>query len=401
MKIGIYFETSKNTGGAHHQNIRLLELFKDSLDSSYEITYIVSNDDQKKIIEDKNSRAILFKKSTLFKIEQFILRFSFFKEIYKKLSITNRFEKFLLSKKFDLLFFNAPYEISLLVTKINFVIFLLSMQHRTHGFFPEYQIGHDNEIRDNIIDNAVKKSFKIFVGAEKDKNLLIKFFNADENKIIVQPYTFTIPNLYEKNLDHDYKKIYENLDLPIKKKIFIYPAQFWAHKNHKYIIDVCLDLKKKNIEDIFFVFCGHDNGNLNFIKEFIKKNKLDNYIKIFNYLDDFQLISLYLNTSGVLMPTYIGHTTIPMYEAFFFKKNIFYTKGLSDNNVKNHLTEIDINKINSFFENLKKIESDKQNNEKKLQNARLFYDEYCNEKIIINNFDEVFKEYKKIRELWD
>ena len=81
MKIGIYFETSKNTGGAHHQNIRLLELFKDSLDSSYEITYIVSNDDQKKIIEDKNSRAILFKKSTLFKIEQFILRFSFFKEI--------------------------------------------------------------------------------------------------------------------------------------------------------------------------------------------------------------------------------------------------------------------------------------------------------------------------------
>ena len=133
----------------------------------------------------------------------------------------------------------------------------------------------------------------------------------------------------------------------------------------------------------------------------IKKNKLDNYIKIFNYLDDFQLISLYLNTSGVLMPTYIGHTTIPMYEAFFFKKNIFYTKGLSDNNVKNHLTEIDINKINSFFENLQKIESDKQNNEKKLQNARLFYDEYCNEKIIINNFDEVFKEYKKIRELWD
>ena len=27
MKIGIYFETSEKTGGAHHQNIRLLELF--------------------------------------------------------------------------------------------------------------------------------------------------------------------------------------------------------------------------------------------------------------------------------------------------------------------------------------------------------------------------------------
>ena len=48
MKIGIYFETSENTGGAHHQNLRLLELFKESLSNSYEIVYIVSNKNQKK-----------------------------------------------------------------------------------------------------------------------------------------------------------------------------------------------------------------------------------------------------------------------------------------------------------------------------------------------------------------
>ena len=121
-------------------------------------------------------------------------------------------------KKIDLLFFNAPYEISLLVTKINFVIFLLSMQHRTHGFFQNIEEGHDNEIRDDIINNSIKKSFKIFVGAEKDKNLLIKFFNADENKIIIQPYTFTLPNLYKGNLNYDYKKLFNDLALHKKKK---------------------------------------------------------------------------------------------------------------------------------------------------------------------------------------
>ena len=401
MKIGIYFETSQNTGGAHHQNIRLLELFKKDLPSSYEINYIVSNEEQKRIVEKENSKSILFKKSLLFKIELFILKFSFFKEIYKKLSLTNRFEKFLLSQKFDLLFFNAPYEISLLVNKINFVIMLLSMQHRTHGYFPEYQNGHDNEMRDFIIDNAVKRSFKIFVGAEKDKNLLIKFFNAEESKIIVQPYTFTLPYLYEKNLDYDYKNTYNNLSLPLEKKIFIYPAQFWAHKNHKYIIDICLNLKKNNKSDIHFVFCGHDNGNLKYIKKLIKKNNLEHYISIFNYLSDFQLISLYLNCYGILMPTHIGHTTIPMYESFFFKKNIFYTKGLSDNSVKNHLTEIDIDNIESFLDNLQLIENDKKTNEIKLNTARSFYDQHCNEKKVMNNFEKVFEEYKKIRQLWD
>ena len=69
MKIGIYFETSENTGGAHHQNIRLLELFNESLSNKYEIVYIVSNENQKRIIENKNSKALLFKKNIFFKIE--------------------------------------------------------------------------------------------------------------------------------------------------------------------------------------------------------------------------------------------------------------------------------------------------------------------------------------------
>ena len=400
MKIGIYFETSQNTGGAHHQNIRLLELFKKTLPSSYDINYIVSNEEQKKIIEEKSSKAILFKKNLIFKIELFILKFPFFKEIYKKFSFTNRFEKFLLSQKFDLLFFNAPYEISLLSGKINFIIMLLSMQHRTHGFFPEYQRGHDNDLRDSLIDNAVKKSFKIFVGAKKDKNLLVKFFNADENKIIVQPYTFTLPNIYEKNLDYDYKKTYNNLKLPLEKKIFIYPAQFWAHKNHKYILDVAIDLKKKEINDIYFVFCGFNKGNLDYIKSIIKKENIEEYFKIFDYLSDLQLISLYKKCFGIFMPTLVGHTVIPMYEAFYFKKNIFYTKGLSDIELTQHLTEIDIDQKNSFLQNYEFIKSNEEVNREKINKAKKFFDEHCNEEIISNNFNKTFHEYNKYKSTW-
>ena len=105
MNIGIYFETSKSAGGAHHQNINLINIFNEFLSKDFNFTYIVPTIEQKKIIEEKDCKCILFEKSLRFRVEQFLLRFSFFREIYKKISITNKFEKFLLSKNFDLIFF--------------------------------------------------------------------------------------------------------------------------------------------------------------------------------------------------------------------------------------------------------------------------------------------------------
>ncbi len=400
INIGIYFETYKGTGGAHHQNIKLIDIFKSNLKESFNFTYIVPNQDQKKIIEDKGEVAIIFKKNLRHRIEQFLFRFPFFKEIYKKFYLSSKFENFLKKKNFDLIFFNSPIETSILLNKLNFVIMLLSMQHRTLGFFPEYRGNHDNEMRDNIIENAVKKSFKIFVGANKDKEFLIKYFNSDPDKIIVQSYMFNLPNLYKKNQNLDFGKIFSDLNIPKGKDILLYPAQFWAHKNHKYIIDVALKLKKNNITDIYFVFCGFDKGNLNYIKSIIQKHELEEYFKIFNYVDDFQLIALYKNCFGVFMPTYVGHTVIPMYESFYFKKNIFYTKGLSDIEISEHITEIDINNTNSFLESYESIKKNDKSNLDKISKAKLFFDEHCDENKISKNFKKVFSEYEKYKKTW-
>jgi len=400
MNIGIYFESSKGTGGAHHQNIKLIDIFKNNLKEKFNLTYIVPNQDQKKTIESNGEKAIIFKKNLRHRIEQFIFRFPFFKEIYKKFSLASKFESFLSKRKLDLIFFNSPIETTLLLNKINFIVMLLSMQHRTHGFFPEYRNNHDNEIRDNIIENAVKKSFKIFVGANKDKDFLVRFFNCEPEKVIVQSYMFTLPSLYEENISLDYENIFNDLKLPSKKKILIYPAQFWAHKNHKYILDVAVDLKKNKISDTYFVFCGFDKGNLNYIKSVIKKENLDEYFKIFDYINDFQLIALYKKCFGIFMPTFIGHTVIPMYEAFYFKKNIFYTKGLSDIELSEHLTEIDINHINSFLEKYEFIKKNEESNKKKMDEAKLFFDKHCDKKIVSDNFNKVFSEYEKYKNTW-
>ena len=400
MKIGIYFDSSLSQGGIYHHNVNLIDIFKENLPPNFDITYITHQDNLIKIFQDKNCKYLKLNKNLILKLEKFFFKFSFVRELYSKLSIKNSFEKIIKKNKFDLIVFNSPHELVTLLNDTNFIIYLLSMQHKTLNFFPEYSGSHHNlDLRDLIINKASNFAFKILVGAHKDKLLLNKFYNTDMDKIVVQPYTFTLPYIYKDNKNYDYEKDFQNLKIP-NKKIFLYPAQFWAHKNHKYIVDVAKDFKKNNISDVIFVFCGFDKGNLDYIKKQIIKNDVSEYFKIFNYLSDFQLISLYLKCFAILMPSYVGHTVIPMYEAFYFKKNIFFTKGLADENLIEFLTEIDTHDIKSVRENYLEILNNNKRNKEKLDKAKVFFDNSLTKEKMAKSFINIFNNYKFIQERW-
>ena len=89
-------------------------------------------------------------------------------------------------------------------------------------------------------------------------------------------------------------------------------------------------LKETKKKDFIFVLCGSDKGNLKKVKSEIKNFELDEYFRIFEFVDDRELISLYLNSSIVLMPTDGGPTNLPMFESFYFKKLLFYSDHLID-----------------------------------------------------------------------
>jgi len=224
MKIGIFFDSTLSQGGIYHHNVNLINIFKDYLPSSYDVTYITYRDDLVEMFKKKNCNYLKCENNLILKLEKFLFKFSFIREIYSKLSITNSFEKLIKKNKFDLIFFNSPHEIVTLLNNTNFIIYLLSMQHKTLNFFPEYSGSHHNlDLRDHIINKASNFAFKILVGAHKDKLLLNQFYNTDLNKVVVQPYTFTLPYIYEDNKDHNYEETFNNLKIP-DKKIFLYPA---------------------------------------------------------------------------------------------------------------------------------------------------------------------------------
>ena len=249
--------------GRISENILLSDVFKSFENTEFDIIYIVSNKKIKEILENRGLKTIFFKKNVIFRIQNFFYKFLILKFFLNKLKIKNIFEKFIKKNKVDLVIFNNPSEMSLHAYNLMYVIVFYELQHLKYNFFPEYKSYHDFDMREIIIQNFLKKAFKVIACVQKDKNLLEKYYNANKDKIIIQSFVSRLPLIYEKNKSKkNYDEDFKNLKLIENKKILFYPAQFWPHKNHKYLIDAMEALVNDHkVNDYHFVLCGYDKLN--------------------------------------------------------------------------------------------------------------------------------------------
>ena len=189
---------------------------------------------------------------------------------------------------------------------------------------------------------------------------LIKYYNCFEDKINVIPLTTSITELENKRETQNSKEIIDYIKK--NKEFFFYPAQYWSHKNHYYILRALQQLKKKHNRSIQFVFTGHKKNNFNFLVNKMNEFDLDNQITFFEYLSDEDIKNLYTNCKGLVMPSLVGYSSLPLYEAFYFEKPIFYTKDLLDVSLQKYVNQINIgdpenlvNELINFEKNIKDI----------------------------------------------
>ena len=190
------------------------------------------------------------------------------------------------------------------------------------------------------------------------------------------------------------------LNLKKDEKHFFYPAQFWAHKNHKYIIDAINYLKIKNKLTFKFIFSGSEKGNKHYIDYLIKNKKLEKDILIFNYLNDNQILALYLKSIAIVMPTYVARSTLPLYEAFFLKIPIFYSKDILDEQLEKFVITIDLNNPNDLSQKLININSLKNEIEsKKIEGYKYFVNNCAKDKKSLL-LSEILSNFQYSRERW-
>ena len=157
----------------------------------------------------------------------------------------------------------------------------------------------------------------IVVDSNINKEKLSKLYNLEKDKIIVIP--FEPAPLIEESEE---KLIKKNTNL--KSPYLFYPAQFWSHKNHIYILESIYILKKKFALTMNVVFTGSNKGNLNYLKKAANELKIGNQVSFLGFVSNERLIEIYINSFALVMPTYFGPTNLPPIEAFKLGVPVFY-----------------------------------------------------------------------------
>jgi len=402
MKIGIYLEGSPEMGGGFFQSLKSSLLLLDIEKYKSEIELIITHNKTREYLQKKKIHNKLFRLTKVYNYLSQLFEIDYSRELLRKIKINHPFYNFIKKQKYDLIIFLGPSQMSKFCEEVAFISNIWDLDHKKNSQFPEHNLNNIYEHKEKLFKEIVTRAFKILVPHKSNKNDLINFYKADENKVIVQNFIPMLPTIYNENKHNKefYNDLFNKFKLPLDKIIIFYPAQFWAHKNHKYIIDAAEILKKENNKKYLFIFCGGNKGNFKYIKDLISKKQLGDFIKIHSFLTDDEVISFYLNSHGVIMPTYCGPTNLPIYEAFYFKKIIFYTKDLiPDDPINNHLIEIDISSPVNLCKQLEIYTDTERLNKIVLDNYE-YYKLICNENTFKENYEKILNEFSYLLHRW-
>jgi glycosyltransferase involved in cell wall biosynthesis len=316
----------------------------------------------------------------------------------------NHFEKFLDKNEVDLIYFVSQSEYTNYTKSINYVFTLFDLCHRDCPEFPEVRNNKIFELRENEFQKNLPRAIAVLTDSNLGKENAIYRYRLDANRVHVFPLSPS-PATQSKNFETDDK--IENEFIDIKKKYdfkydyIFYPAQFWAHKNHIYILKALNILRNESSILLGVIFSGGDQGNLSYIKDMTKKFNIESQVRFAGFVPNEEMVYLYSQSLALVMPTYFGPTNMPPLEAFKLNVPVLYSDlpGLRDQ-VNDAALLLDLDDPNSLVANLKKLLRSNEERNNLINKGKLRYNEIVSKNNNRQILKKIIEDFKTRRDCW-
>jgi glycosyltransferase involved in cell wall biosynthesis len=397
INIAIFVSSDLESGGGHQYEYMVLHILKKyHKNKSIELKFYGFSAELQKDFSGIDINISIIKENIFQKIHRISLSNLFFYKIFSKIRMSLcSIEKKLASDKIDLVYFLSPSLVSQALNNIPYIFTLWDLGHLEELEFPELTNDRKFESRELIYTKSLKKAFKVIVDSAYSKQYTANKYNLDEKRVEVLKF---LPNIRvaDNEVIIDIKNIYN-----LKNDYIYYPAQFWAHKNHIYILKAIKILRETKNIDIDVVFSGSNKGNLRYILNKAKQFGVDDLIHYVGFVPNSQIPCLYKQSLSLVMPTYLGPTNIPPLEAFFYKTPVCYSdKPSFREQVRDAVFYMDLKDPNSLVENIITIKNNKELVDYKVHKGLEILSSWSEEDFY-KSLLTIFGEYQYIRDGWE
>ncbi|MEO0968825.1 MAG: glycosyltransferase family 1 protein [Cyanobacteria bacterium J06639_18] len=240
-----------------------------------------------------------------------------FNKIISKLNLTlNRTNHVLKNQNIDLLFcpFSAPTYAHI---SIPLVAIAYDLQHLDYPFF--FSVA-EKQHRTNFWHNSIDKSQKIICISDFTRQSFIQKLNVPKEKLDVVP--ICIQERLPELADSIVGKYLASLKLAGKKYAF-YPANYWQHKNHRFLLAAYGVYKRQFPDDsLDLVFTGALEHEEHQLREAVERMGLGEKVHFLGFLGEEALTSVWQSCECLIFPSLYEGFGIPVLEAMRFGKPV-------------------------------------------------------------------------------
>jgi glycosyltransferase involved in cell wall biosynthesis len=394
IRLAVIFDQQIHAGGGYQQALNAALLARNIPKTLADVLYITTLESNVKTLAEFGISAEFVTLSFFSKLKTYIRRLFLDPRVIsliKKIELYTPFEKHLVQRKVDLVYFLSPSGWARDLEKLNYITTVWDLCHRDDPEFPEVRWNRVFEGRERHYQAILPRSTAIFVDSELGKRGVVHRYGIDSKRVSVMPFqaASSTHNPSGSSVSINVLEKYE-----LEGPYVFYPAQFWAHKNHVYILEGLAALERNNGIRIGAIFSGIDKGNQGYVEAYVRNLGLEDRIRFAGFVPNEVIPELYRQSLALVMPSYFGPTNLPPLEAFELGVPVLYSDkdGLRDQ-VGDAALLLDLKNPASLADHLKILLDDEQLRAK-LTNAgrkRLQYFEAMERVSVMNSVLEDFR----------
>jgi glycosyltransferase involved in cell wall biosynthesis len=219
-----------------------------------------------------------------------------------------RFEQLVRAAKCDLVWFAT---MAYAECSLPYIYTVLDQQHLDQPWFPEVGNPRDFNAREQLMRAAISRASCILTPNQQGEDELTRSYAVHPSRILKVPHP--TPDFALEAAARPLQPLPEELGL--RPGYLLYPAQFWAHKNHVTLLRAF----KRLIDGGFagdLVLVGSDKGNRGHVENVARQLGVESRVRMLGFVEISTLIALYQHAACLTYTSMFGPENLPPLEAF-------------------------------------------------------------------------------------